>query len=175
MTNKINVNYEFDKKFACAITGHRFLPSDFDKNILKSDLIYLINSGFTTFNVGMAIGFDTEVCKYLLELKKDYGIKIVACIPFNNQNEKFNKIQKLDYLILIGKCDAVYVLNREYDKYCYFERNRFMVDNSSAVYAYINYSKGGTYQTVKYAETKGVKLNTYGFSLQYNNKSEENK
>ena len=34
------------------------------------------------------------------------------------------------------------------------ERNRFMVDNSSILLAYLREDRGGTYNTVKYAEKK---------------------
>ena len=38
------------------------------------------------------------------------------------------------------------------------KRDRYMVDNSDIVVAYLTKSSGGTYYTVKYANEKGVKV-----------------
>lgn len=143
---------------ACAFTGHRVLYSDFNKNKLIAIVEKLIKENYDTFLVGMAIGFDTECLKILIELKNKYNIKTVACIPCKNQYAKFNKKQKQEYFELIEKVDEKIVLAEEYTPNCMKVRNEFMVKNSSVVVAYLKKDFGGTNQTVKFAEKLGKKI-----------------
>ena len=55
-----------NKARTVAVTGHRILGADFDREKLKEIFYKLIDEGYDCFLVGMAIGFDTE-CFYLLE------------------------------------------------------------------------------------------------------------
>ena len=58
------INY--DKKKTCSFSGHRILPKDFDGEEIKKAVYNAVNEGFSTFLVGMAIGFDS-VCFNVLE------------------------------------------------------------------------------------------------------------
>lgn len=135
-----------------AFTGHRAVKKDF--NI--EDLIYTVESliigGKDTFLIGMAIGFDTICFETLLKLKKSYPqIKIVACIPCENQSKSWNFAQKIKYNYLLEKADEKIILGKEYSPNAMLKRNRFMVDNSSVLVAYIYKTVGGSYYTAKYA------------------------
>ena len=143
-----------DRIKTCAFSGHRNLDENFNKNELKRVIKGLIDGGFTTFLVGMAVGFDTVCFKFLEEFRKEYPIKIVACIPCYNQSYNFSEKQKAEYeKMLLSANERVYI-SKEYTKTCMFKRNMFMVDNSSVIIAYLNRSSGGTFNTVKYAERK---------------------
>ena len=48
-----------------AFSGHRSLGKDFNKLALCNEIIRLIETGYDTFLVGMAVGFDTECFKIL--------------------------------------------------------------------------------------------------------------
>ena len=141
-----------------SLTGHRILAKDFDKNRLISRLKELILDGYDTFLVGMAIGFDTEAFKCILELKKEYSIKIIACIPCLNQSERFNLKQKKEYDQLINLADDKLVISKEYNSTCMQKRNRFMVEYSTATIAYLRRENGGTANTVAYAIKRGNKV-----------------
>ena len=138
-----------------AITGHRVLQEDFNVDKLKKLLTELINKDFNTFLVGMALGFDTVCFQVLEELRKEYDIKIIACIPCLRQDYKFNFKQKQEYERMVNSADEKIILSENYYSGCMQKRNRFMVDNSCAVLAYIKRDFGGTANTINYAKKSG--------------------
>ena len=144
-------------KTAC-FTGHRILSSLFNITRLKSRILELIKEDYDTFLVGMAIGFDTEAFKVLLELKKEIPLKIIACIPCLNQQERFNRKQKEEYEFLLSNADDKVVISKEYTPNCMNKRNRFMVDYSSTVIAHLMRENGGTANTVAYAIKSGRRV-----------------
>ncbi len=139
----------------CAVTGHRVLPYNFDKERLKKRLEQIVNIGYDTFMVGMALGFDTECFKALEKIRKNKPIKIIACIPCRSQADRFNKIQKAEYERMLASADEKVYVSEEYDSKCMMKRNIYMVDRSSLVYCYLNRNFGGTYNTVKYTQKNG--------------------
>ena len=143
---------------ACAFTGHRILPNNFDVSELKSVIENLIDSGYNTFLCGMALGFDMLCFSVLLELKKYNDIRLIACVPCNEQSKFFTKTQAKEYNNLIGKADEVVILSEDYYDGCMQKRNRFMVDNSSVLVAYLRTNHGGTYSTIKYAVENDRKI-----------------
>ncbi len=151
-------DYFFEKSKTLAVSGHRRLPENFDKNLVKKALLNQIENGYNTFLIGMAVGFDTLCFNILLELKGDYDIKIVACVPCENQDVNFSLAQKLEYKKLISLADELVVLQKEYTKNCMLKRNRFMVDNCSLLLAYATEKTGGTAYTIKYAKNNQVKV-----------------
>ena len=84
-------------EFTVSVSGHRALGNDLDKVKLKEIFIKLINSGVDTFLVGMALGFDTLCFQILEDIKKEYNIRIIACIPCKTQSIKFSKEQKQEF------------------------------------------------------------------------------
>lgn len=141
-----------------AITGHRTLGGDFDKEVLKNTLIGLIEEGYDTYYCGMALGFDTVTAELLLELKKNYQVKICACVPCADQDKKFSDAQKAKYKEILSQCDEKVVLSESYYSGCMYVRNRYMVDRADLVLAYLNTDAGGTAYTVKYARKKNIKI-----------------
>ncbi len=149
---------EIVKEKTCAVTGHRVVKKNFDKEVLRQTLIKIINDGYDTFLIGMAIGFDTLCFNVLLSLKEEYKLKIIACVPCLNQDKFFNKKQKTEYENIIRNSDDVRILSEEYSTNCMQNRNKFMVDNSNVLIAYLYKSVGGTYYTVKYAMEEGKEV-----------------
>nr|MBO4518090.1 DUF1273 family protein [Clostridia bacterium] len=147
-----------DKARTCAFTGHRVLKSDYNSAELTRVIKILIGGGFDTFLVGMAVGFDTECFKILEEIRKETPVKIVACIPCENQDYKFSAAQKAEYRRMLSVSDEKIYVSKEYTNTCMFKRNAFMVDSASVLVAYLNNDKGGTYQTVNYAKRQKVKV-----------------
>ena len=140
------------KEKTVAFTGHRILKKDIDIKDLKYCIDCLIKGEKDTFLIGMAIGFDFLCFKVLLEFKKIYkNIKIIACVPCENQDKNWNLSQKIEYKSLIKKADEIIYTSKEYHIDAMFKRNRFMVDNSSVLVAYIYKTTGGAYYTAKYA------------------------
>ena len=145
-----------NKAKAVAVTGHRRLYDDYNKKDVIQTFSSLIEIGYDTFLVGMAVGFDTECFHVLEELRKEFSIKIIECIPCRCQDETFIVSQKREYRRMIEVADEKIVLQEEYDKKCMLKRNMFMVDNCSTLVAYMRKESGGTAFTVNYARKKNV-------------------
>ena len=142
----------------CAFTGHRAVEKDFDYKKVETLVEKLINVGFDTFLVGMAVGFDSECFKILVKLRNKYKIRIVACIPFLGQDKRFSLAQKKDYENMLALADEKVVISKEYSDDVFKKRNQFMVENSYVLIAYLRNDKSGTASTVKIAERLGKKI-----------------
>lgn len=145
------------EKSVC-ITGHRILPSDFSREELKDCLLGCVKEGYLCYYVGMALGFDLVCFEELLKIKRDYPVKIVACIPCGDQAERYPAAQKEKYRELCDRADETVVLHERYEEGCMQERNRYMVDRSERVVAYLKHVGGGTYYTVRYAVEHGKEV-----------------
>ena len=143
---------------AVALTGHRKLKENFDYFLLEDKLKSLIDAGYTKFYCGMAMGFDLTCAGLLLRLKKFYKIELIACVPCENQEEKYSYYDKLLYYDYLQKFDEVKYIEKNFTKSCMFKRNRYLVDNSDLVFAYLYKQKGGTYYTVEYAKKREKKI-----------------
>ena len=156
----------FSLNETCAVTGHRILRADFDREKLTEHLENIIKSGFKNFLIGMAKGFDAECFLSLLSFKDEYDIKIVAVIPCLDQAETFNEKDKELYDELVLKADHKVILEEKYQKDCMLKRNDFLVNNSSYLFAYFcGRKKSGTYYTINRAVEKGIKIGYYGENI----------
>lgn len=77
---------------------------------------------------------------------------ILECaIPFPGQADSWVKAdQKRRYNILTATDKAV-ITSEQYNRGCFFTRNRYMVDNADVVVCAFNGKSGGTAYTVDYA------------------------
>ena len=57
---------------------------------------------------------------------------------------------------MLSLADEKIILQEKYDKYCMINRNKFMVDNCSALVAYLRKNTGGTAYTVNYAHKNSI-------------------
>ncbi len=142
----------------CALTGHRDLPSDFDKNALYDLFEDLLKRGCDCFLCGMAQGFDLAALGVLVDLKRKYRFTAEACIPYEGHERGFAPAEKRKLRELLPWCDRKTVLFGSYQKGCFLARDRYMVDCADAVVAYCRRETGGTAYTVRYAEKKGKEV-----------------
>lgn len=147
-----------EKAKTVCVSGHRSLDYNFSQEKVKNIFIDLINAGFNTFLIGMAVGFDSVCFRILENLRKNYPIKIIACIPCKNQDINFNDLQKMEYLRELDNADERIYVGEEYTKYCMQKRNRFLVDNSSVLVCYLKKPTGGTAYTHSYAIKNDIKI-----------------
>lgn len=147
---------KFNKEKTCAVTGHRDLSLGIDVELTEKVLLSATECGYDTFMVGMALGFDFLCFRILEKIRREKPIRIIACVPCRGQADKFSEPQKDEYLRMISVSDETVVLSEEYTRFCMQKRNIYMVDNSSLIIAYLKKDKGGAFNTVKYAESKGV-------------------
>lgn len=142
----------------CAFTGHRKDFGDFDKGLLDRVILNLIHGGTDEFLCGMALGFDLAAAEIVLKYKKIYPVRLIACIPCEEQSKFFNEKTAEKYHRILGCCDDRIVLAPRYFSGCMHARDRFMVDNCDVLVCYLRKNYGGTFYTVSYAKKRGVKI-----------------
>lgn len=143
----------------CAFTGHR----NFDyyneiRSLERAVESAIINDDVDTFYNGMARGFDLAAAQTVIQLKRRYKIKLIACVPFYGQKETLNAFDRKIYEEVLEHCNEIIVLSQDYYPGCMYKRNRYMVNNCDMVIAYYRGKRGGTQYTVKYAEEQGKKI-----------------
>ena len=145
------------KENTCCFTGHRILCSDFNVEVLRRGIEYLIGIGINTFICGGATGFDTVCAKEVLSAKdKHPHIKLHIYAPCSNQSERWTSKDKLVYDELLKKADFANIPSVPYYNGCMRERNYKMVDASAYCICYMNNTRSGTGQTFRYAKEKGL-------------------
>lgn len=104
--------------------------------------------------VGMALGWDMAVAEVCCAL----GIPYVAAIPFDGQESKWPIASRIRYNNLLCMArNQVIVCTGGYSPAAMLARDEWMVDHAGQVVALWNGAPdGGTYKTIKYAESKSV-------------------
>ncbi len=83
--------------------------------------------------------------------RKTKKITLECVIPFPGQADSWEKAdQKRKYNILTAADKAV-ITSEQYNRGCFFTRNRYMVDNADVVVCAFNGKSGGAAYTVDYA------------------------
>lgn len=151
-----DVKLQENNSKACAFTGHREVGIDFDVNTLKKSIEELIKKGVKIFYNGGAWGFDIISAETVINLKKKYDIKLIICVPFYGQENRYSIENKERYRGILENADEVIVLSDHYYKGCLLRRNDYMIDKSDYLIAYLKKEFGGTAYTVnKFRAKKG--------------------
>ena len=152
----------------CAFTGHR--PQKFPwrkdetspacaalKEALNTQILRLVEAGFTDFLSGMALGVDQWAAASVLELRENNPVIKLHCIlPCKAQADGWTALERDAYRTTLNEADSVVYVNREKIRDCMLVRNRFMIEHASLVLAVYNGEKrGGTASTVRYARKLG--------------------
>lgn len=150
------------KSKTCCFTGHRRLPEDKIKSIIKNldrEVDNLIIQGVTNFISGGALGFD-QVAASLIIAKKEMGrdIRLIFALPCKNQDKLWNDEQKWLYRNLLAEADEIVYVSEEYSDGCMKKRNRYMIECSDYCICALLHAFGGTDYTIRYARQKGTKI-----------------
>lgn len=139
---------------AC-FTGHRKNLGKEEVQDTEEVIDFAIAIGYKTFLCGMAMGFDSLAFECVYKRKKmDKEIRLIACVPCKGQEKYFPKKEQKAYQSRLNQADQVLILSEKYFSGCMHVRNRFMVDHSSCVIAFLRENTGGTAYTVNYAKEK---------------------
>ena len=148
-------------KSAC-FTGHRDISPAKEPVIrekLREILVRLIEEGYTSFYNGGAIGYDLLAAEVVLELKEAYPhIRLIIIVPCAGQTRGWSEKNVIRYEKVTALADEVKCLSSVYYNGCMQARNRYMVDNSALVIAYLERATGGSAGTVRYAEGQGKEI-----------------
>ena len=147
-----------NKAKSVAITGHRVMEKGYDIKRIEETFNNLIDYGFNTFYIGMALGFDTVCFQILEKIRENKDITLIACVPCPTQAYKFNENQKREYDRMLSSADQTVLVSKEYTNTCMQKRNMYMVDRAGVVVAYLRIMKGGTKKTVDYARKNDVPI-----------------
>ena len=156
---------------ACAFTGHRpsKLPWGYDeaspqflafRATMETQITALTERGTANFLSGMAEGADLVCAEIVLSLRqKNPAIKLHCILPFVGQANKWSAFSRERYQAALSQADSVIYVSRSYNRNCYLDRNRFLVDYSSVLLAVYNGStRSGTGMTVRYARKLGREI-----------------
>lgn len=156
-----------------AFTGHRFIPFERQpmlKNLLKRSIENIYKQGYYTYYCGMAIGFDLLAAELILSMKEQGypNLKLIAVVPYRNQSEKFSQRDKQRYNNALCKAEKVIILSENYTPKCFLQRNDYMLNHASCVFAYLSRTdRGGTYYTCKKAEDRRISVVNFFLEQQF--------
>ena len=149
------------KRHRCCFTGHRpeklGISEARAKALLKSAIQQAISEGYVTFLSGMARGIDLWAAEIVIEEReKNDNIHLVCVSPFNGFEMRWSEQDKTTYYSIMEQADLVKYISQHYYKACFQVRNEWMVDRVSRVIAAYNGTKGGTKNTIEYANRKEI-------------------
>ncbi len=138
-------------KTTCVFTGHRQLFDDFQEEKLDEAIANYIQEGVTTFYDGGAVGFDLLAAEKVLAYKEKLPfLKLLVCIPCEQQSKYFSATDKARYKKILSKADEVITLSEWYYRGCMQVRDRYMAERADCMIAYCKKTEGGTAYTVRY-------------------------
>lgn len=128
----------------------------FIKKLLRTKIERYISEGYTRFLSGTARGIDLWAAQIVLEIKKSNSeIELICVKPVPNQGCNFPDKDRKLYDYVIARADNVICTSEGYSKDCYYVRNKYMVDSSSLLIAFVKNYRSGTGQTINYAKKTG--------------------
>lgn len=147
----------------CCFTGHRPEKLTVENTKLCRELggaiDKAISDGFYTFISGMSRDVDLWAAAIVLSRKQLHPeIHLICAIPHPGFEENWNSEWQLLYHNVLAEADLIRTISPTYFRGCYQIRNCWMVNHSSLVIAVYNGSKGGTQNTIRYAEQQGVSI-----------------
>jgi len=145
----------------CCFTGHRPEKIDMPERkvvaALEKQIRAAIDDGFVTFITGMARGSDIWAAEIVLRLrKKNSSLHLIAASPFEGFELSWKLEWQKRYAAVMAEADLIRFICPKQSMSCYQTRNEWMVDRSARVIAVFNGEKGGTLNTIRYAEKHGV-------------------
>lgn len=143
----------------CSCFGHREVYKNIDSDLTAS-IEYAVSKGCTIFLTGGIGQFDALFASYVRSVKKHHPeIELVLVKPyFSNKLNKSKEFYEMMYDdILIPEA----VMGVHY-KAAIKVRNRWMVDQSDLIIAYVYRDFGGAYDTIKYAEKQRKEIINIG-------------
>ncbi len=146
----------------CCFTGHR--PEKMEESeeevakVLEEQIRKAIAEGFNVFITGMAPGLDIMAGEIVIRLRDEEGLplRLITAEPHPDFDKRWDRHWRKRYKFVLDHSDLKKVISEKYAISVYQIRNEWMVDHSARVIAYYNGASGGTRNTIRYAEKKGV-------------------
>ena len=149
------------RKHRCCFTGHRpeklTMPEEKMAALLETEIRKAIDRQFTTFISGMATGVDIVAAEIGLRLREqDKRLKLICALPHpgfglhwgGGWTERFQRV--------LAQADLERTICSSFSYASYQARNEWMCRHSGLVIAVFNGARGGTKNTLDYAQKIGV-------------------
>lgn len=145
---------------AC-FTGHRpeklTEPEDVIIRKLEVAISDAVDEGYTVFISGMARGVDIWAAEIVLRLRdSNPQIKLVCASPFEGFEKAWGTDWQQRYMDIMERADSVHFICQSHSRASFQMRNKWMVDRADMVIAVFNGEKGGTKNTIDYANRNMV-------------------
>lgn len=149
------------RQHRCSFTGHRpnklRRAEDEIKSELEKEIRSAISQDFRVFITGLAQGVDIWAAQIVLKIRDEgYPVRLICASPFEGFECGWQECWQRQYRDIIRKADLVRYISKEYSRSCFQRRNQWMVDHSARVIAVFTGEKGGTKNTIVYANKVGV-------------------
>ena len=131
---------------SCTFFGHRDCPSSLKEKLYEEIERLISHHGVDTFFVGTQGSFDRMAYAALVELRHRYShIKVYRVLAY---------MPKLDDTDTVDTIVPERIENA-HPRYAIIKRNKWMIDRSDYVIAYVTHPTGGAYQAVERVKKKG--------------------
>ena len=155
-----------DRQRVCTFTGHRPERLAFpEKEViawLKNEIKRAIDDGYTTFISGMQRGVDLWAAEEVLRFREaGENVRLVAAVPFQGMEQRWEEDWKIRYDQVIKRAAEVVFVSNVPGRAAFFQRDHYMVDHASRLLAVYSGGKGGTFETMNYAEKKKIEVIKY--------------
>ena len=151
------------KALTVAFTGHRLLKNTklaWLQSKLDETIQSLIEKGMYHFMSGAATGYDSIAANAVLKAREyNANVRLILAIPCTDQDSRWRESDKQVYRNLLDNADEIiYVSGQPYFDGCMEQRNRYLVEHSSILVAYLTHNRSGTSQTVRLARENGLTI-----------------
>lgn len=149
------------RQHRCCFTGHRPEKLGASEAMvvegLKKEIRTAIADGFSVFISGTARGVDLWAAEIALDLR-DAGepLRLICASPYWGFEVRWSWAWQERYRRVMEKADLARFICPEYSRDCFQRRNEWMVDHSARVIVAYNGQPGGTRNTIRYAQIKGI-------------------
>ncbi len=127
------------------------------KKDLEKQIRQAIADGQDVFITGMARGVDIWAAEIVLKLRDaGHPVKLICACPYEGFEQGWRQEWKEHYRAILAAADFIKYVCPSYSRSCFQIRNKWMVDHSFGVIAVFNGEKGGTKNTVDYANKARV-------------------
>jgi uncharacterized phage-like protein YoqJ len=149
----------FMRKRTCCVTGHIRIKNeklDYVREKLRTEILLAICEGYTHFISGFEEGADLIFAGIVAELKKEgLNITLEAALPYR----KCIRSTNIQFQLLLKECNAIGIYNEDYNKNCFINRNRRMIQSSNRLISvYDSQERGDTVFTMIYAQLIGKEV-----------------
>lgn len=149
------------RKHRCCFTGHRpeklAIPERQMAKLLEMEIQKAIDKQFTTFISGMARGADIVAAEIVLRLRaQDERLKLICALPHPGFGLHWGGGWTDRFQSVLAQADLARTICPSFSYASYQARNKWMCRHAGLVIAVFNGERGGTKNTLDYAQKIGV-------------------